>query len=364
VKDTDGSLKVTKTENGVNPLCFGQTALLGCDVWEHSYYIDFRNKRPAYLSNFLDKLVNWENVASRAAMVVACLVWGLSPLYYKLLAHVPPLEVLSHRTLWSLAFFGLVLAAQRRLGEVARLVTGRQVLPALAAALLISCNWFLFIFSVQTGHAVEASLGYYIFPLVAVLLGMVAFGERLSRRGGLAVALAAGAVALLSAGLGAPPWIALVIASTFGLYGLIKKRVSAGPVVSVTAEVLVLAPLALIWLAGVHMAGWTGIVGRTLGIFGRDLGDSLLLMLSGPLTATPLILFSYASKRVRMATLGLVQYLNPTLQFLVAVLIFAEPFTRWHAIAFPLIWLALALYSWDGLAAERARRRPRVPAAP
>lgn len=291
------------------------------------------------------------------AMVGACMIWGLSPLYYKLLAHVPPEEVLAHRTLWSLMFFAAVLAAQGRLAEVARLVSSRAALPVALAALAISSNWFLFIFSIQYGHAVEASLGYYIFPLVAVSLGVVAFGERLSRAAWAAVALAAVAVGVLTWGLGAAPWIALAIAGTFGIYGLVKKRVTAGPVVSVTTEVLILVPLALVWLAGVHLAGWGGITGRTLGVYGSDWGASLLLMLSGPLTATPLILFSYASRRVRLSTIGLVQYLNPTLQFLVATLIFLEPFTRWHAIAFPVIWVALILYSLDSLRQERASRR-------
>ena len=298
-----------------------------------------------------------------AAMIGACTIWGLSALYYKLLAHVPPLEVLSHRTLWSLVFFAAVLALQGRLHMVARLAASRAALPVAFAAVMISTNWFLFIFSIQVERATEASLGYYIFPLVAVLLGMIAFGETLGRGRALAVALAATAVVVLAAGLGAAPWISLALAFTFGFYGLMKKRVAAGPVVSVTTEVLILAPLALIWLAGVHMAGWGGLTGRTLGIYGSDMGTSLLLMLSGPLTATPLILFSYATRRVAMATVGLVQYLNPTLQFLVAVLVFAEPFTTWHAIAFPLIWTALAIYSGDNLRQERAARRRAASAA-
>ena len=173
----------------------------------------------------------------------------------------------------------------------------------------------------------------------------------------LSVGLAGFAVLVLTVGLGAAPWISLALATTFGLYGLIKKRTAAGPVVSVTVEVLVLAPLALIWLIGVHQAGWSGLTGRSGGVFGHDLSDSLILMLSGPLTAGPLILFSYASRRITMATLGLVQYLNPTLQFLCAVLIFREPFSTWHGIAFGLIWVALAIYSAEALRQDRAARR-------
>ncbi|MHC0054958.1 EamA family transporter RarD [Actibacterium sp. D379-3] len=291
-------------------------------------------------------------------MVAACCIWGLSSLYYKQLAHVPPLEVLSHRTLWSLVFFGIVLLLQRRLGAVVRLFGQPRVLVAvLLAAVLISTNWFFFIFSVQVGRAVEASLGYYIFPLVAVMLGYVVLGERLSRAQWLAVALAAAGVGVLTLGLGVAPWISLALAASFGLYGLIKKGVPVGPVVSVTTEVLLLAPLALIWLWGVHTQGWGGLVGRNLGAFGQGWHDTVMLMLSGPLTAGPLILFSYASKRVSLATVGVVQYVNPTLQFLVATLVFREAFTGWHAIAFAFIWAALGLYSAESLRQDRAARR-------
>ncbi|PWE33908.1 EamA family transporter RarD [Maritimibacter sp. 55A14] len=299
-----------------------------------------------------------------AAMVAACTVWGLSAMFYKLIAHVPPLEVLSHRTLWSLAFFGLVLALQGRLAEIGRIFAHRRTLAVVAAAgLFISTNWFFFIFSIQIGQAVEASLGYYIFPLVSVMLGRLVLGERLSALKWLAVALAAGAVALLTWGLGVAPWVSLVLAGTFGMYGLMKRRVPAGPVVSVTTEVLLLAPLAALWLWGVHVLGWGGIVDRPGAWFGTNWRDSLLLAASGILTATPLILFSYASKRLSMASVGLVQYLNPTLQFLVATLVFAEPFTDWHAIAFPMIWVALGFYSLESLRQERSARRRAVSVA-
>lgn len=290
-----------------------------------------------------------------AAMAFACAVWGLSPLYYKLLADVPPLEVLSHRTLWSLLFFGLLLTAQGRLAVAFRLVAGRSLGWVMLAAVMISANWFLFIYSVQVGHTVEASLGYYIFPLVAVLIGVLVFGERLSRGQGVAVGLAVLAVLTLTLGLGVAPWIALALATTFGGYGLLKKRLSAGPVVSVTAEVLLLAPLAAGWLWAVH-AGAVTEFGRPGGMFGDSAATSALLAFSGVLTAGPLVLFSYASRRIGMATLGLVQYLNPTLQFLCAVLVFAEPFTPWHAAAFTLIWAALALYSVESLRQDRVAR--------
>jgi chloramphenicol-sensitive protein RarD len=292
------------------------------------------------------------------AMVAACVIWGLSPLYYKLIAHIPPLEVLSHRTLWSLVFFGAVLVGQRRLGAVAVLLARpRAALMVGFAALMISTNWFLYIYSIQIGHTLQASLGYYMFPLVAVVLGGLVFGERLGALQWGAVALAAVAVTVLSLGAGAVPWISLVLATTFGMYGLAKKRSAAGPVVSVTAEVALLAPLAALWLWGVHTQGWQGIVERPGAIFGSNWRDSLILVFSGPITAGPLILFSYASRRISLSSVGLVQYLNPTLQFLVAVLVFAEPFSPAHAIAFALIWLALAIYSAQAIAQDRAARR-------
>ncbi|SEM90521.1 chloramphenicol-sensitive protein RarD [Gemmobacter aquatilis] len=290
------------------------------------------------------------------AMVVACLIWGASGLYYKQLAHVPPLEVLSHRTLWSAVIFAVLLALQGQLRQLRGLLSGVTLLRVALAALMISSNWFLFIYSVQAGHAVEASMGYYIFPLVAVLLGVFAFGERLSRGQGMAVLLAALAVAVLTWGLGVAPWIALAIAGSFGLYGLVKKRLGAPPVASVTAEVLVLAPLAVLWLwlvgSGRVLEG-----GRPGGHFLDDPATAALLVFSGVLTAGPLMLFTYAAARVRMATLGLLQYINPTGQFLVAVLVFAEPFTRWHAGAFGLIWAGLALYSAEALRQDRAARK-------
>jgi len=280
-----------------------------------------------------------------AAMVLACTIWGLSALYYREIAHVPPLEVLSHRTLWSLVFLLSLLAFSKRLGEVIVVLRDpRAMLIVAFAAVMISVNWFAFIFSVQIGRLVESSLGYYIFPLVAVALGYVFLGERFNRWQWLAVIMACIAVIILTIGLGVAPWISLVLAITMGLYGLSKKSLTCGPVVSVMGEVILLAPLALIWLYGVHNLGWQGLVGRNGGYFGQG-WDTGLLMLAGPLTAGPLVLMSYAMKRLALATVGLVQYLNPTLQFSVGVLIFMEPFTVWHFTAFTIIWTALAIYS-------------------
>ncbi len=282
------------------------------------------------------------------AIVGASTVWGLSSMYYKLLAHVPPLEVLSHRTLWSLAFFGLVLAFQGRLGQVAGHLRNRRVALKLAlAAVMISVNWFGFIFSIQQGWAMQASFGYYIFPIVSVALGFLVFHENLSRAQWLAVGIATVAVVSLGVGLGQPPWISLLLALTFGLYGLLKKTLATGAVMSVFIEVLLLSPLALLWLG----------FGVETQAFGASARDGALLAFSGVLTGGPLMLFSYAARRISMATVGLVQYLNPTLQFLVATFVFAEPFTKWHAIAFPVIWVGLAIYTLDSLRQERSSRR-------
>jgi chloramphenicol-sensitive protein RarD len=290
------------------------------------------------------------------AMVCAFRFWGLSPLYYKLLANVPALEVLTHRTLWSVVFFTVLLALQNRLLYLLPLFRGRIGLVTAFAALMMSVNWFFFIFSVQSGHTVEASLGFYIFPLMAVAIGVLAFGETLRRVQVAAIALALVAVVTLTIGLGVAPWIAFALAITLAGYGAAKRFGAAGPVVSVAAEVLMVLPFALLWLGLAHTGRIPSSLGQS-GQFGADLYISGLLIFSGILTATPLILFSYAAKRVSMTTFGLIQYLNPSLQFLCAVLVFAEPFTFWHKIAFPLIWAALVLYSVDAAWRERASRK-------
>ncbi len=284
------------------------------------------------------------------ALIAACCIWGLSGLFYKALIDVPSYEVLAHRTVWSLVFFGIILGLQGRLGILLSAVRNPGSLKVImTAALLISVNWFLFIWSIHAGRATEASMGYYIFPLVAVLIGRVVLGEQLSRTQWVAISLAASGVLSLTIGLHILPWISIVLASTFGLYGLLKKRLDLGPVISVSAEVLVLCPIALGWLVFQHMGQG--------GAFGQNLSQSLLLMAAGPITALPLILFSFGARRLTMSTVGIVQYINPTLQFLVAVLIFGEPFGVVHLIAFALIWSALAIYSSSAFTQDRARRR-------
>ena len=297
-------------------------------------------------------------VKGLVALFVSNLIWGLSPLYYKLLDHVPPLEILSHRTLWSLILFGIYLAFQRRIHELVQAVTHfRSLLWLCLGAATISVNWSLFIWAIQLDRVVETSLGYFIFPLVSVVFGMVFFRERLSRASQVSIALAALAVVILSVGLAIPPYMSLILAFSFGTYGVLKKVARTGPVVSVTGEVLVVAPLSLVWLWGVHNHGWTALTVEAVGAFGQGWRDRLLLIVSGPLTAAPLMLFSYATKRLNLATVGLMQYINPSIQFLVAILILVEPFTVWHAIAFPLIWLALTIYSLEAIRQDKRARK-------
>lgn len=288
------------------------------------------------------------------AMILACSIWGVSGIYYAQLRHVPPLEILCYRSLWSLAFFALVLGVQGRLSEVrAALSNPRQVATILIAAVMIAANWFGFIYAISSGQGLEASLGYYIFPLVAVIIGKLVFTERLRPAQWFAVGLAALGVSVLTFGLGVAPWLALWLASTFGVYGMLKKQLPLGPVVSVTSEVLLLAPLAIAWI----MLKGTGAGAGG----GNDLGTHVLLALSGPLTALPLVLFSFAARRVRMSTVGLVQYLNPSLQFASAAIALGEVVTTWHMIAFPIIWTGLIVYTvslWrqDRLAAKASSK--------
>lgn len=279
------------------------------------------------------------------AVLASGLIWGFSPIYYKLLTHVPPIELLAHRVLWSVIFFVFLLGFQRRLGALRTAITTRRSVATLfLGTCLIGANWYIFIWSIQVEKAAEASLGYFIFPLVVVAMGWIGFGERLSRLQNIAIALAVAAVILMTLSKGLFPWIALVIALSFSLYGYVKKTILTGPVVSVTAEVLLLVPLAVAVLYFVHREG--------AGSFGKAGFDTLLLIVSGPLTATPLIFFSYAAKRISMATLGLSNYLNPTIQFFCAIVIFNEPINSVQFFSFAMIWLALALYSREGFRKE------------
>ena len=286
-----------------------------------------------------------EHLKGAIAMITACTIWGLSAIYYKQLSETPPIEVLCHRTLWSVVAFTLFLRLQNRLEELKIVFRNRKLVQTLFwAAAMISTNWFFFIWSVHNDRATEASFGYYIFPLVAVVFGLFFFNERLSLMKWVSIVLAIIAVLILAISQNILPFIALVLSITFGIYGMLKKRMSLGPVLSVTSEVILLLPVAIILLLYWHLDG--------TGSFGTNITTTSLLIFSGPMTAVPLMLFSYAARRVQMTSLGIIQYLNPSLQFFVAIFIFLEPFGLWHAAAFGLIWLALFIYSFASISTK------------
>lgn len=279
-------------------------------------------------------------------VLLACLVWGLAPLYYRYLARVAAPEMLAHRTLWSAVTFGLLMLVQGRGALIGQALRGPELPRILSTALLISFNWGLFIWAIQNGHAVEAGLGYYIFPLMAVALGVLTLGERLSPLQGAAIGLALVAVLVLTWGLGVAPWIALLLAVSFAAYSHLKKGMATDATASVTLEVLLLVPFALGYLLWLH-----GVAG--LGAFGREVEASWLLPLAGLITAGPLILFSAGAQRVPLSTLGLAQYLNPTLQVASAALIMGDTFTPWHGAALALVWAGIALYGAEAWRRDR-----------
>lgn len=297
------------------------------------------------------------------ALILTYSSWGVLPIYYHALAAVPSVEVLAHRTLWSCVLFvGFIALSGRfsRLKELLKPSSGWNGLYKVAlAAVLISINWFLYIDTVAIGRTLEASLGYYILPLVAVLVGLILFGERLRGLQYLAVALAAIAVMVLAVQLGQMPWRALGLGLSFALYGAVKKSFRVDPVLSVAAEVVLLAPVALVWLVGAELAGWGGSAAKPAGVFGHEPHFTALLPLAGVFTGLPLLFFAYATQRVTMIAVGIAQYFNSTLQLMIAVFVFGEAFTAAHQIAMPLIWTGLVVFTLQALRDERASRRAR-----
>ena len=288
-----------------------------------------------------------------ACAALAYAMWGLFPLYFRELAHVPASEILLHRIVWSLAFVLVLLALRRQWGWLGPALRRPKVLGVFAAsALLLSANWLTYIWAVTNGHVIDASLGYFINPLVNVLLGRLVLHERLRPVQWAAVALAGAAVLWLALGVGHFPWIALVLAGSFGSYGLLRKIAPLGSLEGLTLETLLLAPLALVAIGVLHTQGASHFPGdSTL--------TTVLLIGAGPVTAIPLLLFAVGAQRLRMSTLGLLQYIGPTLQLGLGVWLFHEPFETARFVGFALIWLALAIYtagSWRG-AADRAAPR-------
>ena len=277
-----------------------------------------------------------DSARGTAAALAAFLMWGGLSLYVKALAAIPATEVLAHRVLGGALFALLALMSTGGLREVPSVLADRQRLgPLLISSLAIGINWGLFIWAVGQGRALEASLGYFIFPLVTVLLARIVLGERLTRRRQAALAVVALGVAWLALRGQGVPWVALTLAGTFGLYGLLRKITPVLPLAGLLIETALLAPAAALYLV---CEG--GGAAPTL-----DADTIWLLALAGPVTAIPLWLFAYGARRLRLSTLGLMMYVNPTAQMLVAVFVFGEPFTPAYAVAFVAIWAGLALYS-------------------
>jgi chloramphenicol-sensitive protein RarD len=283
--------------------------------------------------------------------LAAYALWGVLPIYFKALSGISPVDIVAHRVLWSLPFLALLITVAKGWGKVRGVARRPKTVAMLTlTALLIGANWLLYVYAVTGGHILAASFGYYLNPLANVLLGRFVLRERLSRLQWVAVAVAAAGISVLAAGALGQLWISLTLCITFALYGLLRKIVPADAVTGLAIETAILFPLAIAWL------GWLLAASQpVMGFSNRDAG---LLLLAGIVSTTPLILFTAAARRLPYSTLGMLQFAAPTLQFLIAVLLYGEPFTTAHAIAFPAIWAALALYV---VALVRAPRLPQAP---
>lgn len=281
------------------------------------------------------------------AAATAYIIWGLFPLYFHQLAHIGALELVMHRSVWALLFMLGVLAWQKRWAWLVDVMRQPRVLAIAALSVaLLSVNWLLYVWAVNNGRVLEASLGYFINPLFNVLLGVLVLHERPRRLQWAALALAAFGVVWLGWMAGAAPWVSLALAVSFGLYGLLKKTAALGALEGLTLETLLLAPLAVPALL------WMSTHGGSLAT--ADARTWLWLLLAGPITAVPLLLFAYGAQRIRLSTLGLLQYLGPSLQFALGVWVFHEPMSAMRLAGFAFIWLALIIYSAETLRQHRA----------
>ncbi|WP_295812998.1 EamA family transporter RarD [uncultured Nitratireductor sp.] len=277
-------------------------------------------------------------------------LWGVLPLYMKLLAHIPAMEVVAHRVLWSLPVAAIILFLLGRTGDIRQaLRSPRTLLMAALTAAIITCNWGIYVWAIAVDRTVETALGYYINPLVSIAMAALFLGERLNRYQIAAVCLAAAAVMILTTDAGGLPWVSLSLALSFAAYGILRKTLPIGPSQGFFLEVLILALPAMGYLV------WLALAGEAHFSPASPM-DILLLIGCGPVTAIPLILFAMGAKLLRYSTVGIMQYTAPTMIFLIAVFVFKEPFGGVKAIAFALIWSALALYSWSML---RDARRPK-----
>ena len=277
----------------------------------------------------------------------AYVTWGIIPIFWKFLTHVGAVEIVAHRIVWTLIFAIAALAAWERLPKLwAALRTPRTVMALAVSALLIAVNWGLFIWAVTADRIIDTSLGYYINPLVSFMLGVVWLGERLTKIQLVAIGLAVLGVLNQTLSLGYLPWISLALAVSFGIYGLIRKTVAVESLEGLTIEAILLAPVSLGYIVYLVVSGQGAF-------FHVSLNTDLLLVLAGPLTAIPLLLFAAGARLVRLSTMGFLQYLAPSISLVLAVFLYHEPFTQAHAVTFALIWSALALVSWEAFRRER-----------
>ncbi|WP_169566968.1 EamA family transporter RarD [Sneathiella limimaris] len=274
-------------------------------------------------------------------------MWGVFPLYFKALSHVPVLEVLANRILWSLVLVSILILATGRLEKLRLAITNRSVMKYfIGSTLLIAANWTTFLWAVVNDRVLEASLGYYINPLVSVALGMIFLGERLNRWQSFAIFLAICSVSLMTIMLGQLPWVSLVLAFSFGFYGLLRKKVEAESTIGLSIETGLLVPFSLGYI--IFLSVTDGLQGGALGDGFYSIETFLLLAGTGFVTGVPLILFSYGAQRLRLSTVGLMQYIAPTIQVILAVFVFKEQFSFIQLSAFSLIWAGLLVYSIDG----------------
>src|SRR3954454_16273616 len=282
--------------------------------------------------------------------VAAYGLWGVLPIYFKLLETLPAFDIVAHRVVWSIPFLAVLLTVAGGWGEVRAAAANRKTLGTLAlTALLIGGNWLLYVYAVTSGHILAASFGYYLNPLANVLLGRFVLKEKLNRVQWTAVAIAGAGISVLAAGALGQLWISLTLCATFASYGLLRKIVRADAITGLGIETAILLPVALLWLAWRHSAG-VPVMGTTPTLTG-------LLLLAGIVSTTPLLLFTAAAKRLPYSTLGMLQFIAPTLQFVIAIA-YGEPLKTAHFIAFPAIWIALALY------VSALLRAPRLPQPP
>ena len=291
----------------------------------------------------------WIDTGVKGALATtgAFLLWGIFPIYWKALQHVSSSEILAHRVVWSLAFLVILLSIQRRWEEAKTAVSLSPNLPVLLiTSFLLGSNWLIYIWAVNSNQIVEASLGYFINPLVNVCMGMIFLRERLHRAQLLSLLLAFTGVLFLTIQYGRVPWIAIALAVTFGTYGLLRKTARAGSMVGLLFDTGFLTPIVLIYLAVLAAEG-SGALGSV------DLKTDILLMGAGVVTAVPLLLFTYGARRIQYSTVGFLQYIAPTGQLLVGVLLYKELFTWTHAIGFGLVWAGLLIYSTSTLVRYR-----------